>query len=91
MTLKEILHVLEKANGKSENSTKLSRSLLGLGLSDFVEEFFVGITHDKNMARMAAFFEQNQYFKQGLKENDFFAKFGGQNGEGFRETFKQRI
>lgn len=59
-----------------------------LGISDLIEEFFVGITHDKNMARMASFFEKNSvnleadapdFFKQfGLTQennlNDFYSK-----------------
>lgn len=30
-----------------------------MGISDFVEEFFVGIAHDKNMARFAEFMDKN--------------------------------
>jgi hypothetical protein len=54
-----MLSILEKAIGKADGSTKLSKPFLRLGLSDFIEEFFVGIAHDKNMARMATFFESN--------------------------------
>mmetsp|Transcript_1005 Transcript_1005/g.1004 ORF Transcript_1005/g.1004 Transcript_1005/m.1004 type:complete len:80 (+) Transcript_1005:741-980(+) len=50
-----------------------------MGLSDFVEEFFVGITHDKNMGRMAQFFDKNPSLGQALKDNDFFAKVGLSN------------
>jgi nucleoside-diphosphate-sugar epimerase len=57
ITLNELLHLAEKSVGKAEGSTKLVGSL---GLSDFVEEFFTGITHDKNMARMAEFFDLHQ-------------------------------
>lgn len=52
-TLNQILHLAEKQLGKDEGSTKLTKSLPGLNISDFVEEFFTGITHDKNMARLA--------------------------------------
>jgi nucleoside-diphosphate-sugar epimerase len=52
-TLNELLHLAEKQVGKESGSTSLKSSFLGLGLSDYVEEFFTGITHDKNMARMA--------------------------------------
>ena len=54
-TLSEMLSVLEGSCG--QNKTKLSSSFLGLRLTDFVEEFFVGIAHDKNMGKMAEFFE----------------------------------
>lgn len=59
-SLNNLLHLVEGSVGKQEGSTKLVGSFLGLGLSDFVEEFFTGITHDKNMARMADYLEQNQ-------------------------------
>jgi hypothetical protein len=52
-------------------------------VSDFIEEFFVGIAHDKNMVRMAKFFEQNPALASSLKQNDFLAKVGGNNGVGF--------
>ena len=57
VTLKEILGILESALAKGEGSTKLSNSFLHLNLSDYVEEFFVGITHDKNFRRLAEYFE----------------------------------
>ena len=57
VTLKEILGILESALTKGEGSTKLSNSFLRLNLSDYVEEFFVGITHDKNFRRLAEYFE----------------------------------
>ena len=59
-TLVDILHTLEVSLGKGEGSTKLSNSLLRLNLSDYVEEFFVGITHDKNFRRLAEYFEAHR-------------------------------
>ena len=55
-------------------NTRLKSSLLGLNLSDYVEEFFVGITHDKNMARMAEFFDTHSVNIEG--DADFHQKFG---------------
>jgi len=53
----------------------LTGSLLGLGLSDYVEEFFTGITHDKNMGRMAEYMEAHTpNFEAGSP--DFFKAFG---------------
>ena len=74
MSLKEILGVLEVAVGKGEGQTKLVQSFLRQDFSDYIEEFFVGITHDKNMRRMAEFFETH---KPNLSEGnpDFFSKF----------------
>ncbi len=53
--LAEIVRVIEASANKGH--TKLKYPFLGLGISDFVEEFFVGIAHDKNLVRMAKFFE----------------------------------
>ena len=50
-------------------------SLLGLNLSDYVEEFFTGITHDKNMARMAHFMEEHTPILENGSP-DFHKKFG---------------
>lgn len=60
-------------------------------LTDFVEEFFVGITHDRNMSRMAKFFEEHQNLKDSLKENDLFARIAASNSQTFKEFYKQRI
>lgn len=35
-------------------------SLLRLNISDYVEEFFVGITHDKNMRNMAEYLDAHR-------------------------------
>jgi nucleoside-diphosphate-sugar epimerase len=70
-TLKNLLSMLEQAVGKPEGQTKLVNSFLRLNLSDYVEEFFVGITHDKNMRNMAEYFDAH---RPNLSEGntDFF-------------------
>lgn len=46
-----------------------------LGISDLIEEFFTGIAHDKNMARMAEFLDKtNPNLEEG--SSDFLSKFG---------------
>ena len=77
LTLKEILYTLEQSVSKDQGATTPRKTLLGLGISDYIEEFFVGITHDKNMARLADFFEQHPNIN--LKDNDFYGKFNMQN------------
>jgi hypothetical protein len=57
ITLNELLHLIEKQVGRDSGSTKTRGSLFGL--SDVIEEFFTGITHDKNMGRFAEFMEQH--------------------------------
>lgn len=61
---------VEKSVGKTSGSTKGS---LSFGIRDFAQEFFIGITHHKNMKLMTNFFEGD---KVNLRENDFFGKFG---------------
>lgn len=72
-TLNELLALVQKQVGN--DNTKLAGSFLGLGLSDYVEEFFTGITHDKNMARMAEFFDTHAINFEA-DQADFFKKFG---------------
>lgn len=76
VTLNELLHHIEKQIGKDAGSTKTRGNLFGL--ADVVEEFFTGITHDKNMGRFAEFMDEHtpnlevgspDFFKAaGLKE-----------------------
>lgn len=56
-----------------------------LNLSDYVEEFFVGITHDKNMRRLAEFFDQHQPHLVSEGNPDFFHKFGLHQTKSIRE------
>lgn len=70
VTLNDILHMIEKQVGRE--GTRLSGNL---GLSDFIEEFFTGITHDKNMARMAEFFDTHSVNLEG-DAPDYHKKFG---------------
>lgn len=72
-TLNELLGMTQKLVGN--DNTKLAGSLLGLGISDYVEEFFTGITHDKNMSRMAEFFDTHSLNLEA-DSPDFFKQFG---------------
>lgn len=84
LTLRDILSALERSVGKQEGSTGQQKNL---GISDLIEEFFIGISHDKNMARMADFFDTNT---MTLKENDFFAKLNLQNKVKFSEFYSKK-
>lgn len=70
-TVQEILHIVETACGKEQGSTKLVKPILGLGLSDLVEEFFVGLAHDKNMAYMSEYFSNHAYLEKKMLEKDY--------------------
>lgn len=72
-TLNELLGLTQKLVGN--DNTKLASSLLGLNLSDYVEEFFTGITHDKNMSRLAEFFDSHSLNLEA-DQPDFFKQFG---------------
>jgi hypothetical protein len=72
-TLNDLLGMTQKLVGN--DNTKLASSLFGLGLSDYVEEFFTGITHDKNMGRMAEFFDTHSLNLEA-DQPDFFKQFG---------------
>ena len=78
--------MVEKHVGKDQGSTKLTGSCLNLGLSDYVEEFFTGITHDKNMARMAEFLDTHSV---NLEADcpDFHSKFGLSQKESLQDYF----
>ncbi|CDW81027.1 UNKNOWN [Stylonychia lemnae] len=86
-TLNEILHLLESAVGKGTGQTSLSKSFLRLNLSDFVEEFFTGITHDKNFRNFAEYFDTH---KPNLLEGstDFFQKHGLKHTKDLSDSYK---
>lgn len=84
VTIKEILETLEVSVGKNKGNTKAQTSLGGL--SDYVQEFFVGISHDRNLTRLAEHFESHPSIN--LKENDFFGKLNLQNKHSFRQNYK---
>jgi hypothetical protein len=67
----------------------LRGSLLGLGLSDYVEEFFTGITHDKNMARMADYMEAHTPNFEASNA-DFFKHFNLTQKVGLKEYFTNK-
>ena len=82
------MHKIEASLGNAQGSTKLTKSFLRLNLSDYIEEFFVGITHDKNMARFAEYFE---YERPDLERQspDFFTKFNLTHQATLDQYYKQ--
>ena len=86
VSLNDILHIIEKHVGKDSGSTSLKGSLLGLNISDYVEEFFTGITHDKNMGRMADYMDAHTpNFEAGSA--DFHKKFNLKHNVNFADYF----
>ena len=55
-TLRDVVTILERSLGRAEGSTKLARLIPGV---EFVEEFFVGIAHDRNLIRFAQTFDKH--------------------------------
>ena len=56
-SLQDILSLLEESVGAVKGHTSKQSSF---GISSIIEEFFVGIAHDKNMANMAKFYDKNR-------------------------------
>ena len=83
-TLNDILHLAEQKVGKDQGNTGLRGRPL-LGLSDYVEEFFTGITHDKNMARMAQYMEQHT---PNLEQDDYHKRFNLSHSVKLKEYFE---
>ena len=81
------MHLFENACEKTEGSTKLGKSLLGLNVSDYIEEFFVGITHDKNMGRMATYFD-TEVPDLEVDSPDFFKKFNLTQQKTLEKTYR---
>jgi hypothetical protein len=88
LTLSDILHTIEVVLGKGEGSTKLSKSLLRLNLSDYVEEFFVGITHDKNFRNLGDYFETHKPNLAEGKENYHDANGLARSSKGLQDTLQ---
>lgn len=59
MTISELMAYLEGAAGREVGSTSAKRELPLIELAAYVEEFFTGITHDRNMANLLQHYEQN--------------------------------
>jgi hypothetical protein len=83
-TLRDIVNLLERSLGKTEGSTK--QSLL-LPFVEYVEEFFVGIAHDRNMVNFAKEFNNSQ---PNLTTNDFFHKFNLQHQNSLEKEYIER-
>jgi hypothetical protein len=83
LTLRDMLNMIESGCGKGEGSTGLKKCI---GLSEHIEEFFVGIAHDRNLARMASFYNTHQ---PDMRADDFFAKFNLTHSESFKDYFKK--
>ena len=79
VTVADMMVACEKAAGKS------TAKLVGnMGISDLVEEWFAGIAHDKNLAKMAQWYEST---RPNLHENDFMANFGVESTQGFSDYY----
>jgi len=66
LRLVEIVDLIKSATGKDSVTVRGN-----LGISDFVFDFFQGITHDRNMRLMAAHYNTHP---SNFKENDFFTE-----------------
>ena len=76
VTLREIVDLLEKAAEYEEGSTKLVKTRFNLAFGDLIQEFFTGVSHDRNMGYMAQYFEEKKYLADRLNQKDFFTEKG---------------
>ena len=59
-SIKDLVHLIEHANGKSSGSTGLNKPLpLGFSPSQMVDDFFHGTTIDRNMINLVAHFNSH--------------------------------
>ena len=87
-TLSDLLTVIEGVVGKGQGSTSKNNSLLRLRLSDYLEEFFVGITADKNFRNFAEDFEAHRTNIADGRVN-YHEQHGLQReSKGIRETYQ---
>jgi hypothetical protein len=75
-------------NASEKKKTKLTTNW---GISDLIEEFWVGLAHDKNFQKMATFFEAHPELRSELSNNDYFAKTNLKNGLSFGDYSKQKL
>ncbi len=78
-TIYDILAACEKAAGKPN-----AKPMLYLGVTDLVEEWFSGIAHDKNLAKMAKFYET---YRPDLKNNDFMTEMDLKHSQTFSDFY----
>lgn len=60
VSIKELMSLIEHSCEKAPGSVKQHSKIPFLKLSEMAEEFFVGITHDRNMRLMLNHFETNE-------------------------------
>ena len=80
-----MLQLIEKACDREPGKTKTLPKIPLLQLSEFAEEFLVGITHDRNMRMMLSHFANNEndcpcpgtdfWEKSGLKRSEKLSSF----------------
>lgn len=88
LSLKELIEHIARSVGKNASDIKPVKPFLNLGLSDFIEEFFVGIAHDKNMTRMAEYFEAH---KPVFENADFFKEFNLSHKSSVGKVYEKQI
>ena len=85
-----MLRFAEKAVGKTEGSTKINAPRISAGLSNYVEEFFVGITHDKNFRRFANYMDTERP-DLDKDSKDVFQYFGVERQGTLERYFSKRV
>lgn len=86
ISIKSLLNLIEESCGKTPGSTKAHTRIPFLQLSEFAEEFFVGITHDRNMRLLLEDIEKNP-MNCPCPGTDFWETTGLKRKHSLREFF----
>ena len=86
VSTRELLNLVEQSVGVESGKTTAQFELPVFPLTRMLEEFFVGMATDTNMAEMVAFFDQNQ--DAPVTGADFWQATGTSAEENLHQFFK---
>ena len=87
VSIRELLNLVEHSCDREAGSTKAHSRIPFLKLSEFFEEFFVGITHDRNMRLLLEHLEEHPN-DCPCPGTDFWETSGLQREHQLREFFR---
>jgi hypothetical protein len=88
VSLKQLIEHIARSVGKNTGDIKQTKSLLNLDLSDYVEEFFTGIAHDKNIRRLAEYFEA---YKPVFDNADLFKELSLSHKSSVQQVYAKKV
>lgn len=88
VSIVELLNMVEKSCGVEAGNTKARFETPVLPIAKMMEEFFIGMGADTNMAEMLAYFSENQ--DAPVTGADFWAATGSEPEVALRKFFESR-